>query len=60
MSREWLLPAYTELERCRELCHTSKVLYKRAQRNYEQNKVLLDHARQLLKRLRVLLHDFDS
>jgi hypothetical protein len=59
MSREWVLPAYTGLERCREVCHTSKVLYKRAQRNCEQNKVLLDHARQLLKRLHALLHDLD-
>jgi len=57
MSREWLLPACTELERSREIFHTSKILYKRAQRNYEQNKVLQDHARQLLKHLRALLHD---
>ena len=54
MSREWILPACTELERGRELLHTNKMLYKRAQRNYEQNKVLQDQARQLLKHLRAL------
>jgi hypothetical protein len=58
MSREWVLPAYAVLERDRELFHTNKMLYKRAQRTYEHNKVLQEHARQLLINLRTLLHEF--
>ena len=46
------LPPYTREERSWELCMRSLVLCRRAQRICAQNRMLRDHVRQLLKRLR--------
>ncbi len=54
MSMESCLPPYTELERSRELLHTSGVLRRRARRVYTQNVQLLVRMTQLLVRLRAL------
>jgi hypothetical protein len=57
MSMDYILPAYTERERMRELRHTNKMLCKQIRLKYEQNKVLQEHTSELLKRLGDLLYD---
>ena len=55
MSGEELLPIYTALERSRELGHRSQVLYKRAQRSFEQHRMLQEQTRRLLDHLCALV-----